>query len=75
MAADRSAHLTDAAGATRPGGHWRAHLEVIMASPEYEKLSAVLKPGLAVASDPPDLVREKMTAVHPTGGTPASKVE
>jgi acetyl esterase/lipase len=46
-----------------------------MASPEYEKLSAVLKPGLAVASDPPDLVREKMTAVHPKGGTPAGKVE
>ena len=37
-----------------------------MASPEYEKLRKVLKPGLAVASDPPLLVREKMHRIHPT---------
>ena len=37
-----------------------------MASREFEELRKVLKPGLAVASDPPDVVREKMHAVHPT---------
>jgi acetyl esterase/lipase len=37
-----------------------------MASREFEQLRKVLKPGLAVASDPPALVREKMHAVHPT---------
>jgi hypothetical protein len=29
-----------------------------MASPEYEQLRKALKPGLAVPSDPPELVRE-----------------
>jgi acetyl esterase/lipase len=37
-----------------------------MASPQYEQLRKVLKPGLAVASDPPELVREKMHRIHPT---------
>ncbi len=37
-----------------------------MASPEYEQLRKVLKPGLAVPSDPPELVREKMHRIHPT---------
>ena len=37
-----------------------------MASKEFEQLRKVLKPGLAVASDPPMLVREKMHRVHPT---------
>jgi monoterpene epsilon-lactone hydrolase len=37
-----------------------------MASKEYEQLRAALKPGLAVAEDETMLVREKMTAVHPT---------
>jgi len=37
-----------------------------MASPEYENLRKMLKPGLAVASDPYEVVREKMHAVHPT---------
>lgn len=59
-----------------------------MASPEFEQLRKVLKPGLAVASDPPELVREKMHRIHPTqfppdlrvvrvslGGVPAAWVE
>ena len=37
-----------------------------MASEQYERLRKVLKPGLAVAEDPPALVREKMHAIHPT---------
>jgi len=38
-----------------------------MASPEFEALrTTVLKPGLAVADDPPARVREKMHAIHPT---------
>jgi len=37
-----------------------------MASPEYEQLRKVLKPGLAIPSDPPELVREKMHRIHPT---------
>lgn len=37
-----------------------------MASREFEQLRKFLKPGLAVASDPPALVREKMHAIHPT---------
>ncbi len=37
-----------------------------MASPEFEELRKVLKPGLAVASDPSERVREKMHAIHPT---------
>jgi monoterpene epsilon-lactone hydrolase len=37
-----------------------------MASPEYEQLRKVLKPGLAIATDPPELVREKMLKIHPT---------
>jgi acetyl esterase/lipase len=37
-----------------------------MTSPEYQKLRKLLQPGLAVASDPPMLVREKMHRVHPT---------
>ncbi len=37
-----------------------------MASPEFEQLRKMLKPGLAVASDPYELVREKMHAIHPT---------
>lgn len=37
-----------------------------MASKEYAKVRELFKPGLAVASDPTMLVREKMTATHPT---------
>ena len=37
-----------------------------MASPEYEQLRKVLKPGLAIPADPPLLVREKMHRIHPT---------
>jgi acetyl esterase/lipase len=37
-----------------------------MASPQYEQLRKALKPGLAIASDPPELVREKMHRIHPT---------
>ena len=37
-----------------------------MASPEYEQLRKVLKPGLAIPTDPPELVREKMHRIHPT---------
>ena len=37
-----------------------------MASREYEELRRALKPGLAVAADDTMLVREKMTAIHPT---------
>ena len=37
-----------------------------MASPEYEQLRRALKPGLAIPSDPPELVREKMHRIHPT---------
>lgn len=37
-----------------------------MASPEYEKLRKVLKPGLADPGDPPERVREKMHRIHPT---------
>ena len=37
-----------------------------MASPEYEQLRKVLKPGLAIPSDPPETVREKMHRIHPT---------
>jgi epsilon-lactone hydrolase len=36
-----------------------------MASREYEQLRKVLKPGLAIPSDPPELVREKMHRIHP----------
>lgn len=46
-----------------------------MASEEYERLRAVLKPGLAVAEDETMLVREKMTAVHPTDVPADAKVE
>src|SRR5258706_11256921 len=59
-----------------------------MASPEYEQLRKVLKPGLAIPSDPPELVREKMHRIHPTkfpgdvtvtrttlGGVPAAWVD
>ncbi|MFP6638672.1 MAG: hypothetical protein VCC04_00400, partial [Myxococcota bacterium] len=37
-----------------------------MASREFEELRNMLKPGLAVASDPFEVVRDKMHAVHPT---------
>ena len=37
-----------------------------MASKEYAKVRELFKPGLAIASDPTMLVREKMTATHPT---------
>ena len=37
-----------------------------MASPEFEELRRMLKPGLAVASDSFEVVREKMHAIHPT---------
>ena len=37
-----------------------------MASPEYEQLRKVLKPGLAIPTDPPEVVREKMHRIHPT---------
>jgi len=37
-----------------------------MASPQYEQLRKALKPGLAIPSDPPELVREKMHRIHPT---------
>lgn len=37
-----------------------------MASREFEELATLLKPGLAVASDPYPVVREKMHAIHPT---------
>lgn len=59
-----------------------------MASPEFEKLRKVLKPGLADPADPPELVREKMHRIHPTafpddvrveetglGGVPAAWVD
>jgi hypothetical protein len=59
-----------------------------MASPEYEQLRKVLKPGLAIPSDPPETVREKMHRIHPTkfpsdvtvahttlGGVPAAWVD
>ena len=46
-----------------------------MASQEYEQLRKVLKPGLAVAEDDTMLVREKMTAVHPTQVPKDAKVE
>ena len=46
-----------------------------MASPEYEKLRTLLKPGLAVAEDPWEKVREKMTAVHPTSCADDVRVE
>ena len=46
-----------------------------MASPEFEELRKVLKPGLAVASDPFALVREKMHAIHPTEYGPDVEVE
>jgi acetyl esterase/lipase len=44
----------------------RLEARCAMASPQYEQLRKVLKPGLAVASDPPELVREKMHRIHPT---------
>jgi acetyl esterase/lipase len=66
----------------------RVQNEVAMASPEYQKLRKLLQPGLAVASDPPMLVREKMHRIHPTqygkdvrvtpvtlGGVPSAFVE
>jgi monoterpene epsilon-lactone hydrolase len=37
-----------------------------MASREFEELRKVLKPGLAVADDHFEVVREKMHAIHPT---------
>ena len=40
--------------------------EAFVASKEYEQLRATLEPGLAVATDGLEQVREKMTAVHPT---------
>jgi acetyl esterase/lipase len=46
-----------------------------MASQEYEQLRAALKPGLAVAADDTMLVREKMTAVHPTQVPADARVE
>ena len=46
-----------------------------MASPEYEQLRKVLKPGLAIPSDPPELVREKMHRIHPTKYPDDVKVE
>ena len=46
-----------------------------MASKEYEQLRATLEPGLAVAEDDTLLVREKMTAVHPTEVPGDAKVE
>ena len=46
-----------------------------MASKEYEQLREALKPGLAVAEDDTMLVREKMTAVHPTQVPEDAKVE
>lgn len=45
-----------------------------MTSPEYQKLRRLLKPGLAVADDPTQLVREKMIAIHPTGCSDATEV-
>jgi epsilon-lactone hydrolase len=45
-----------------------------MASPEYEQLRKVLKPGLAIPSDPPETVREKMHRIHPTKFPPDVKV-
>jgi len=46
-----------------------------MPSPEFEALRGVLKPGLAVASDPFERVREKMHAIHPTEYGPDVEVE
>ena len=46
-----------------------------MASPEYEQLRKVLKPGLAIPSDLPELVREKMHRIHPTKYPDDVKVE
>lgn len=46
-----------------------------MASSEYEQLRKALKPGLAVAADDTMLVREKMTAVHPTKVPGDARVE
>ena len=46
-----------------------------MASDEYEQLRATLEPGLAVAEDDTLLVREKMTAVHPTAVPDDARVE
>src|SRR4030095_13891045 len=36
-----------------------------MASLQYEQLRKALKPGLAIPTDPPELVREKMHRIHP----------
>jgi len=46
-----------------------------MASREFEELRKVLKPGLAIASDSPDVVRDKMMAIHPTGCSKDVRVE
>ena len=46
-----------------------------MASPEFEELRKVLKPGLAVASDPFEVVRDKMHAIHPTEYSSDGEVE
>jgi acetyl esterase/lipase len=46
-----------------------------MASPEFERLIGVLKPGLAIPGDPPDLVREKMHRIHPTQVPDDARVE
>jgi len=37
-----------------------------MASQEYEAFYATLEPGLAIHTDPPEVAREKMLAIHPT---------
>lgn len=46
-----------------------------MASPEFEKLRKVLKPGLADPADPPELVRDKMHRIHPTAFPDDVRVE
>src|SRR5262249_20803747 len=46
-----------------------------MASAESEQLRKVLRPGLAIPSEPAELVREKMHRIHPTKYPGDVKVE
>lgn len=46
-----------------------------MASPEYEAFMSAMPPGQPSHTDPPEVVREKMHAIHPTTCSPSTLVE
>jgi len=46
-----------------------------MASREYEAFMGAMPPGQPVYTDPPEVVREKMHAIHPTSCDPSTSLE